>query len=115
MYFCSGACGWPEVKAYYAESSWGVDPRFSVEVVRKKHGERMCKNGKKRHLLLLNVTMSNVQFSDAGVYYCAWAIGGKEIRIEVLEIDEELEIMKRVLASTVCFQIQLKNCHRIHQ
>lgn len=102
LYFCSGAWS-SEVKAYYGEGAWGVDPRFTVGVVKEEHKGQIWKDGGKRYLWLLNVTISNVQFSDTGVYFCGWAIRGKdayqEVQIHVVQVDAELTIMKQIIAS----------------
>ncbi len=75
---------------------------YNREEIRERYGQ-ICKDGGKRYLWLLNVTISNVQFSDTGVYYCRSAIRGKdayqEVQIHVVQVDAELTIMKRIIAS----------------
>ncbi|MGL4599926.1 MAG: hypothetical protein ACRCVE_00145 [Plesiomonas sp.] len=92
LYFCADPCYWSDVKAYYGNDEINTDPRFGAKVVVREQKEMQGgrpiywlygKNLTKRRLWLLNVTILNVQPWDAGKYYCAWAITGKDVYQEV--------------------------------
>lgn len=99
FYFCPEACSWSDVKAYYGTGAWGVDVRFKVEIVMKEQPGMIWRG--KGYALLLNITISNVQYSDTGVYYCAWSIRGagvyQKVQITVV-IPETEKIIEKVLS-----------------
>ncbi|KAL0149202.1 hypothetical protein M9458_055436 [Cirrhinus mrigala] len=70
----------------------GTDPRFQVNIV-----ERIIwKDRKTQHMWLLKVTIYNVKYTDAGIYYCAWARETRdayqEVQINVIHPEPDLTI-----------------------
>ncbi|XP_026142039.1 uncharacterized protein LOC113117523 [Carassius auratus] len=109
FYFCSEFCSWSDVKAYYGSGVWGIDERFKIEIVEKEQTGMIWRDGSKGYAWLLKITISAVQYSDAGRYYCAWSKTGtdayQEVQINVVmpehEQDSDVERVMSELPPTL--------------
>ncbi|MGL5119011.1 MAG: hypothetical protein ACRC7H_07350 [Plesiomonas shigelloides] len=132
LYICKGSCWWSQVTAYYGPEATGTDPRFGIKIVELQHkpiwgGNRcvycvekrvipehlipsiMGKTYTKSYAWIMNVTIKDVTLQDEGLYYCAWALVGRdryqEVRIKVEPPEkheakgEVKEIIKELRAS----------------
>lgn len=110
LYFCSEQCAWSNVKAYYGDEQVESNPRFRAGIVKRDHkgifnGKEMTRvfgrSRTRQYFWLLNITIANVQFSDAGKYYCVWALTGKdayqEVQLNVIPPPPEIT-MKNIMA-----------------